>query len=435
MGPGEKNVSLTENVPERLPKRHPEAAGRSVIIFVSATIFAVFWGYGLKRVLLVAVAVSLFLTLLGCGSGSSSTATTPPPSLLKKRAFLTDSYGNAVDIVDAQTDFFDGITEIFTGGSPTIIQLTPDKSIAVVLMSQTDQLVGIDPATEKTTGSVQLSNWTESFVIAPDNKTIYAAVRNAATNQAVPGAVEVVDSTQGLVSHTIPVPKAHWIVLSHDGKHLLAFSDDSDTVALIDTAAFTATTVSGFDRPVWGVFSSDDSKAYIMNCGPECGGTAAGVNTLTIATATAGTPTPVSAATYGLLDGNTLYVAGTGAAGGALDVVDTGNLTVTKSGIPLTDGYHWRMLLTGGNLYVGARHCSNTANGCLAIVNVAGATSTLPAAPGDVTDIEPIPDRDVVYVVQGGELVIYDTTKDAPRQPQSSQIDIVGQAYGVLQIS
>jgi hypothetical protein len=58
------------------------------------------------------------------------------------------------------------------------------------------------------------------------------------------------------------------------------------------------------------------------------------------------------------------------------------------------------------------------------------------AAPtGDVTGIQPIIGLHKAYVVQGGELVIYDTTQDAPRQPQSSQIDIVGQAYAVLQIS
>src|SRR5229473_130905 len=35
----------------------------------------------------------------------------------------------------------------------------------------------------------------------------------------------------------------------------------------------TCTVVNGFDRPVYGFFSSDGSAAYILNCGQECGGT------------------------------------------------------------------------------------------------------------------------------------------------------------------
>ena len=31
-----------------------------------------------------------------------------------------------------------------------------------------------------------------------------------------------------------------------------------------------------FDRPVKAVFSADGSTAYVLNCGPECGGTTAG---------------------------------------------------------------------------------------------------------------------------------------------------------------
>ena len=37
-------------------------------------------------------------------------------------------------------------------------------------------------------------------------------------------------------------------------------------------------------------------------------------------------------------------------------------------------------------------------------------------------------DRDVVYVIEGGELVIYDTTTG---KPQTTQIDIVGKAIDV----
>ena len=366
----------------------------------------------------------------GCGGSKGSGTSTKPPSELLKRAFVSNSFLSTVQIIDAKTDHFNGFSQIILGaaGSPSILQMSPDRKLVLAFDSTTFQIIGVDVAQEVASGAIQLANWTESFVMAPDNNTIYAAVRNATTNQTVPGAVQVGDSSKGQVVRTVPIAKAHWLVLGHNGGKLLVFSDDSDVVSVVDTSTFAVTQVAGFDRPVWAVFSSDDSKAYILNCGAECGGTAASVTVLDLGTNTPGTSTPVSAATYAMLDGTNLYVAGSDSSGGKLDIVNTGNLTVSKSGIPITDGYHWRMLLTGGNLYVGARNCSNTGNGCLAIVNVSGGTSTLADARGDVTGMEPIPGRDVVYVCQGGELVIYD---NKTAKPQSTQIDIVGKAYDV----
>jgi hypothetical protein len=46
----------------------------------------------------------------------------------------------------------------------------------------------------------------------------------------------------------------------------------------------------------------------------------------------------------------------------------------------------------------------------------------------DVTGIAPISNRNIVYVVQGGELNIYDTTTDALTP---TQIDVVGKAVDV----
>src|SRR5208337_4633898 len=38
-----------------------------------------------------------------------------------------------------------------------------------------------------------------------------------------------------------------------------------------------------FDRPVKAVFSADGGTAYILNCGPECGGTTSSVSLLPVA--------------------------------------------------------------------------------------------------------------------------------------------------------
>ena len=41
-----------------------------------------------------------------------------------------------------------------------------------------------------------------------------------------------------------------------------------------------------FDRPVKAMFSSDGSTAYILNCGPECGGTASSITVVPTGTCT-----------------------------------------------------------------------------------------------------------------------------------------------------
>jgi hypothetical protein len=66
--------------------------------------------------------------------------------------------------------------------------------------------------------------------------------------------------------------------------------------------------------------------------------------------------------------------------------------------------------------------------GCLSIYNTLTGEVVIPPANGDVTGIEPISNRNVVYLAQGGELQIYDTTTD---KLQTTQIDISGEVIDV----
>jgi DNA-binding beta-propeller fold protein YncE len=231
-------------------------------------------------------------------------------------------------------------------------------------------------------------------------------------------------------------------------------ADHQDTLTVIDTATAkttpaTAATLIGpdpafFSRPVSAVFSSDGSKAYILNCGAECGGMAASVTVLDM-TKTPPAPTtniPVAGgASTGLLNGNTLYVAGTpsgtpGLLAGRLSVLDTTALAPPASSVPISDGFHNHMELGSNNrLFIGAiAPCSNDANtpksGCLSIYDTAAKplTAVVENALGYVTGIAPISGRNIVYVVEGGELKIYDTTTDALTP---TQIDVVGKAVDV----
>jgi hypothetical protein len=99
-------------------------------------------------------------------------------------------------------------------------------------------------------------------------------------------------------------------------------------------------------------------------------------------------------------------------------------------------------------LFVGSRNCTSInqplsktgteIRGCLTIANttsgsVAPSAIIVPPDQGDVTGIEPITNRNVAYVCEGGRLRIYDTTTDKletnPQQP-----NVIGQAVDVKQV-
>jgi hypothetical protein len=309
------------------------------------------------------------------------------------------------------------------------------------------------------------------MAIAPDATAGYAAVPNAPVAGLPSGAIEMMNLSNFTIENTIAVTGAHYIVLSPDATHLLAFSDNSDTATLINFLN-TGTTASpnwvlngppipiaGFNRPLWAVFSQDSSTAYVMNCGPECGATTgtAGVAVLNVGSATVGQTLslPAGGASYGALFGSTLYVAGnpptvspspcaqtTVNTCGMLSVITIANGTLTAANsVPIPDGFHNRMAITADNqVFVGSRGCTNvnipssnppTTFGCLALYNPKNPKSAIIGTDlGDVTGIAVVTGRNEVYVVQNGELRIWDTTTDAPR-PGQFQPNIVGQAVDV----
>ena len=296
-----------------------------------------------------------------------------------------------------------------------------------------------------TSASITLPGFSESIVVAPDNVTGFAAVPNATVTGLPPGVVGVLDLANDVIAAAVPVPGARYLAQSHNGNRILVFGGRSDTVTVLSPSSLgtgtdprTDVQSSLFDHPVWGAFSSDDSTAYILNCGPECGGTTASITLLDMNSNLPGPTIPIDAGTTGLLSGNILYVAGTkpGAntcAGsstatlattcGEVSTVDLGLMTVTATAT-ITDGFHNHLAMGANNrLFIGARTCTNIkapssgstpgeVRGCLSILDTAKSTVVVPPLQGDVTGIQPINRRNVVYVVQNGELGIYDTTTD-----------------------
>lgn len=391
-------------------------------------------------------------------TGPNGNATVNAPSKLSHRAFVTNQYSGNLQIVNTQNDTTAYYTAtnnntgvsttggspasavlIAVGGSLTWTLLSPDDLETVVYNPTGYTLTFVTNSSETTNGSVNLPSWSDMALYSPDSKYIYVPVPNALINSGRPGAVGVITTASGGITSVVPVPAARYIALSPDGNTLLVFGNNSDTMYIYNPTATNPTPValSGFSRPVNAFFTSDSKTAYIINCGPECGGAAGppSVMSFDVASQTVTATVPVGGASVGLLHGSTLFVAGyPGGSTGTLDVVDTSTMTrTTTNPLVIGDGSHTTMTLSNNNkLYIGAVTCANQSVGCLSIVDVGKVSLDSISQPlGGVTGLLAPAGRNVMYVIEGGVLYIYDTTTG---QLQSTQLAFRGALFGIVQV-
>jgi hypothetical protein len=383
---------------------------------------------------------AIFWTSCG-GGGSSSSSKTKPLTNIKNRLFVSNAVAGDVQIIDVDKDQLAGFEtgkatgyNINTGGNPEFMDSTSDNKNIAVYAAGAFSISVITSNTEDVQARVFLGGASDSIRISSDAKFVYAAVRNRNNGTGIPlGAVQVMDVTNSNIPSNYPVPNARWIALSSDNKTLLVFPDDpSNTPYLIDLTASApaASPIPGnFDRPIAAYFSSDNTKAYILNCGPECGGAQASVTELTIATLAQRNVT-VPAATVAVMDGTTLYVAGQTVGGGMVSVVDTGAMTASSSKA-IGNGFHGVMRSESGKVWIGATSCGG--GGCLSVFDPASGNVVVdnPAAgttsKGNVTGMDFESSNNLMYVCEGGELLRYDTSGN----PVHTNIDIIGQAWDV----
>ena len=391
-----------------------------------------------SRFLLLCMAVAALVAMAACGGNSSNSggSTIVASGFTRRELVLNSFFGTAV-ILNGDNDQF-WPSPISTTSNATGLVVSPNKAYSIVYSATGSVMTVITNATESVSSSVALPAGTESVAILSDNKTVVAAVRNALVTNQPTGAVVAGDITTGTVSQTIPVPLVHYISVNHAGSKVLAFADESDKAYVIDATAGTATPVADpgnvLSRPVAAVFTTDDSKAYILSCGAECGGGTPSVTVFNASDNSLGATLPVNGASVGLIDGSKLYVAGSPSNVGQLDVIDIGTFTRSQQGISIFNGYHTVMaVVEGGKLYIGSRNCTIDGDkGCLSVVDGTNVVNPSTRAPGAVTAIQPITGRNLAYITIGGEFIIFDTTTNAPRP--SNQLDIVGNAAYVKQI-
>ena len=437
----------------------------------------------MKRSFSFFVSIVLCTGLISCGGYSNRN--TQNRSGLTFRAFISNPVNPSptgggfpgLDIIDANKDMLSPFEVSLSGAvaSAGMMVESPKRDRTVVYSAGTassNSTLGIvDNATESATSSVALPGPTESMFVASDSNTLFAAVPSAPITGQSPGAVVQVSLPNSAVTATIPVPGARFVIPSPSGNQILVISDTADVTGTVTvlapafistgnalTPVVTNSPTTFFDKPVWAVFSSDGSTAYVMNCGPECGGTGTTASiaivdmTQTPPIVTSDVPV-TGGATTGLLSGGNLYVSGTPPNAGAdcqanlcgvLTVFPGANLSAAPTTFAITDGYHSNLVMAPNNqLFIASRNCTNIiasgqtlGRGCLSVLNTGGGTVYTAAQSGDVTGIQPILNRTVVYVCEGGAFSIYDTALDlgSDRQliPQTkTEITIVGQAIDV----
>ncbi len=399
------------------------------------------YGIRLGKASALSFIVVIAILATGCSPGKNIVGGgTPTPTPAAPRMLVSDNTSGTVNVVDAKTDLITHTIAVaspgkmVSAGGTTLIQSTLADSVAI-----------FDNASEAIRFVVVLSGLPLDVAITPDGKTGWVAVND--------GTVQSINTATGAISGNVAVAGVQRIVMGPQGTTVLAFND---TLAINFTVILSTGAVQlgnlALDHPANGIFNTDDNHFAVFDCGPECSGTQAGIASVALNTPGGpfiSTPLALSGATIGLLSGTSIFVAGTPAAGlnaGTLQVVNTSTNTAGTA-LHIADGRHNVIALTSnGRLYLGSTSCTlGTANaqslrqGCLTIFDTGTQAVTpilLPASRpnGDVTSVAPVAGRNVIYVVQGGALDIFDITTNAVSTTATSP-GIPGTVFGVVQLS
>ena len=421
-----------------------------------------------NRILALVLGLCAALGITSCGGGGSTSKVSGlPERVLASQGVTTNTVFGGLVIINGTNDTIARIAPIGAGTSPGIMAISPSRSIVAAFDSSSNSVFAVDTTKETDIGSggVRLPGPTSSFIVPTSNQIGYAAVPSATvTGYAFVGAIEQMNFPSSSFS-TIAVNNAQTVVSNSTGTQLLVFSVDSDSMTVlnplaavppVDVSCYTnppngvCTIVPGFDRPVYAVINNN--TAYVLNCGPQCGGKQASVMFFDLPSLTITKTVPVDAATFAVLNNSTLYVAGTSPTNhactgqptaatscGRLDIVDVNAGKVVGSAV-ITDGYHTRMDYNVYNqLFIGSQDCTNIGNvnnpvgevrGCLSIFNATNGSVIVPPDNGNVGGFQGFTSRTIEYVAQDGNLRVYSTVNDqlyinADFVPNGT-IDVVG---------
>jgi uncharacterized membrane protein len=443
-----------------------------------------------------AAAVVLAAVVAGCGSTTYVDGRQLPPSKLLNRVMIAIQNPSALSkgalqIVDAFYDErsgFNGTPTSFSiagfgGNLPYSIQNMPEEQVGGVYSEGDGSFALINYQAEKESSTVGgLSGPSSSIFVTRNQEYVFAA--NQQSN------LFTVVSTASNAGISFGLPGVYRVSVNPGGSMALAFVQNSNyayypraltaaqsiaysgghttwPMAAVDCEPQNAPTwclfqvqspdhvdATGnyygaplsFDRPVKAVFSADGSTAYVLNCGPECGGTTASISILPISpmifspgqssgllpsTTTMKTLPIPGGASNALVDSSTMYVVGqqpktiSGQTfyAGNLTVVNLANFSISNSAVSISDGVPGgvsRMIEADDNtLWIGMRQCTNGVRfetgaaggyGCLTMYNTS-TNQVVMIEPylGDATGIAAVTGLHKIYTAEGGQVYIYST--------------------------
>jgi hypothetical protein len=341
-----------------------------------------------------------------------------PPSQLAERVMVavsTNGASGSLPILDALRDIRSNIqnTKTFSisgtvGTFPNLILSFPSEIRGYIFSSAGGTVNVINYGTEASTTNAGPYPGASSLAIPPTFGHYYAAVPGS-------GQLVITDNTSTAGTYPLNIPNVYQVAVNAGDTVVLAMVRNSNTIYRViklninqyPTAATaiaavgavdceplnvplycavpvnTGSNTNAFDRPVGVYFSLDGTSAYVLNCGPECGGTTASVtflqqgalnvNSFTIGIPdvnafTANVPVP-GGVTAGLSDGTTLYVSGQqlqpdGLFAGNLSTINLATVATNPSAAvtgqySISDGNHTKMLFADDNtLWIGSQACA-----------------------------------------------------------------------------
>ncbi len=470
--------------------------------------------YGIlkKRSLWLSAAAALLIAaaLAGCGKTEYFAGRVLPPSGLTRRVLIAIQNPGAfakgaLQIVDAFYDTryaYNNINKTFSisgysGALPISIQNMPEEQVGAVYGSGDGSFNLVSYAKENTTGAVSGLNGTSSsifvtrnlgYVFAASQASHVLTIVNRNTGASVPlglpGIYRVSVNTGGTVALAF-VENSNYIYYPKQltGAQTISYSGGSSTwpkaavdcepqnaplwclfqVQSPDHVDSTGTAYGSplvFDRPTKAVFSADGGTAYVLNCGPECGGSNASISLLPVspmifATGQASGSLPTSGSitkipipggsSNALIDSSTMYVVGQqlqsdGLFAGHLTVVNLTNNTA-GSATAISDGEPGavsRLIMADDNtLWIAMTKCNNGERfakglpyGCLTMYNTSNNTVTmLEPYLGDATGVADVEGLHKIYAAQGGQVYIFNTTDGSSIDNQ--YVTVTGTAWDV----
>jgi len=476
------------------------------------------------------VALVVAGALAGCGGTTYFAGRSLPPSALLNRVLIAIQNPGAfakgtLQFVDAYYDRRSGFTGVppsfnisgYSGALPATIQNMPEEQLGAVYGTGDGSLVPVSYAKETSSGGSGLNGLSSSVFMTRNQNFVFAASQSAHI-------LTVVDHTNG-GSYPLSLPGIYRVSVNPGGSMALAFVENSNYAYYpVKLSSAQTTNYSGgpttwplgavdcepqnapgwclfqaldpsstsahivplvFDRPVKAVFSSDGGTAYVLNCGPECGGSKASISILPVApmiflvgqgsgtlpsnaTLASSNVAIPGGASNALVTSSTIYVVGQCAAASTLtsneepqcaagpptqNSLFTGMLTVlslptgatsgitVSNSIPISDGAPGavsRMLEADNNtLWIGMTKCNNgvrAANslpyGCLTMFNTStNSVTMLEPYLGDATGIAAVTGLNKIYTAEGGQVYIYATTDGTAIDNQ--YVTVTGTAYDV----